>query len=57
MTKKLNELRDEKVKEIDSKVLKVIDDLDKISNEYASWDEWNKINIITKAIVPLKNRI
>ena len=43
------ESRDEAVKEIFKKVDKVIGSLLEISNDYASWDEWDKADIVSKA--------
>ena len=46
--------REESLKVLSERILKVIDELDSISEEYANWDEWDKAKIIDSSLEPLK---
>lgn len=37
------------MKELEIKVLKIMDDLMDIAGEYASWDEWDKSDCVSEA--------
>ena len=45
----ISEARNRAVNDIFKKVSGVIDELLEISNEYASWDEWDKADIVSNA--------
>lgn len=44
---------DNVMKELEMKVLKIMDELQDISIEYCSWDEWDKSKCLDKAIFVL----
>ena len=45
----MKKARNEAVKNIFKKVDKVVDELIEIEDEYCSWDEWKRSDIISKA--------
>lgn len=46
---RISQIRDEHIKEVFKNVYKVMDELLEISSEYASLDEWDKADIVSKA--------
>lgn len=40
--------KEQRLRDIDDAVINVIERLDSISNQYASWDQWDKTKIIRK---------
>lgn len=46
--------KEQRLRDIDDAVINVIERLDSISNQYASWDQWDKTKIIRKAANVLK---